>query len=381
MMRSRWVAPVGLGLILLLFPGGASAAAPFRYPEARHGKGELKYLNGLPVLVVEGTPEQIGEQIGALTPRALARLLGFSQAFLDAHGLGSAWPQLTRMGKVMLPQFPADYRKELQAMTRSSRLDFETAVVGNIFPDLKKIGGCSTLIVEPNRSATGRLLFGRNLDYPTLDFLHLYTLVTVYRPRGKHAFASVGFPGLLGCLSGMNDAGLSLATLEVYRTRDGAPLFDPRGVPYLMTYRRILEECTTVAEAEKLLRSVKRTTLNNLAICDRQGGAVFEITPKSVVVRRSADGICPCTNHFCTRELGTGVRCRRLNILCECRALKTIGLADVAKKLDGVNQGSLTLQTMIFEPAALRLHLAIGKCPSSKLPLKRLDLGPLLKRN
>jgi len=42
-----------------------------------------------------------------------------------------------------------------------------------------------------------------------------------------------------------------------------------------------------------------------------------------------------------------------------------------------VNLGGLTVQTMIFEPATLKLHLAIGSCPSSALPMKELDLKPL----
>src|SRR5262249_17735234 len=41
-------------------------STPFRYPEARHGKGELRYVRGVPVLTVEGTPEEIGEQVGVL---------------------------------------------------------------------------------------------------------------------------------------------------------------------------------------------------------------------------------------------------------------------------------------------------------------------------
>jgi hypothetical protein len=52
-------------------------------------------------------------------------------------------------------------------------------------------------------------------------------------------------------------------------------------------------------------------------------------------------------------------------------------LSDIAEKMDAVSQGPLTIQTMVFEPASLRLHLAIGSCPSSKLPLKELELGPL----
>jgi hypothetical protein len=40
--------------------------------------------------------------------------------------------------------------------------------------------------------------------------------------------------------------------------------------------------------------------------------------------------------------------------------------------------GPLTVQTMIFEPAELKLHLAIGSCPSSALPMKIVELKPLL---
>ena len=53
-------------------------------------------------------------------------------------------------------------------------------------------------------------------------------------------------------------------------------------------------------EAEKLLKGMKRTTRLNLVICDREHGGVLEITPNNVVLRRSTDGICACTNHFRT---------------------------------------------------------------------------------
>ena len=50
----------------------------------------------------------------------------------------------------------------------------------------------------------------------------------------------------------------------------------------------------------------------------------------------------------------------------------------LGKKLDAANLGTLTLQTMIFEPATLRLHLAIGTIPASKGPLRKLELAELL---
>ena len=55
-----------------------------------------------------------------------------------------------------------------------------------------------------------------------------------------------------------------------------------------------------------------------------------------------------------------------------------VGLPQVAENLHAVNKGNETIQTMIFEPTSLRLHLAIGKGPSSALPMKQLDLAALL---
>src|SRR5262249_50227951 len=127
-----------------------------------------------------------------------------------------------------------------------------------------------------------------------------YTLVTVYRPKGKHAFVSVGFPGLVGCLSGMNDAGLTVAVLESFGARQGEGRFNASGIPYAMCFRTLLEECTTIEEAKKRLEKMPRTTILNLVIADTRGTGVLEITPKSVVLRQPQKGTLSCTNHFCS---------------------------------------------------------------------------------
>ena len=97
-----------------------------------------------------------------------------------------------------------------------------------------------------------------------------------------------------------------------------------------------------------------------------------------MIVRRPQQGICACTNHFRTKELATSTRCWRFDQLQQ-NADRTLTLADIAKQLHLVNQGRNTFQTMIFEPDLLKLHLAIGKCPSSALPLHLVELGPLFK--
>src|SRR5687767_8399166 len=70
----------------LLTAAFASAAEPFRYPEGKHGQAELRYINGLPVLSVRGTPEEIGEQTVALAGRPAERLLSYPRDVMRAFG-------------------------------------------------------------------------------------------------------------------------------------------------------------------------------------------------------------------------------------------------------------------------------------------------------
>ena len=125
-----------------------------------------------------------------------------------------------------------------------------------------------------------------------------------------------------------------------------------------------------------MLRELERTTILSLALCDAKGGKVLEMTPKTVVDRRPIDGVCACTNHFRTGELSVFALCSRYHKLIGSRDLGRLGVPEVAKKLHEVHLGRLTVQTMVFEPAVLKLHLAIGSCPSSALPLETLELRP-----
>src|SRR5262249_18461781 len=157
---------------------------------------------------------------------------------------------------------------------------------------------------------------------------------------------------------------------------DDSPRFNPKGTPMVAIMRRLIDGCASVAEAEKLLRAEQPTTMINLIVCDKDGGTVFEVTPKTVVARGPSDGLCSCTNHFRSKELAADTDCRRFTALEESRKADKLGVEDVQDLLHAANQGDATMQTMVFEPAALKLHLALGKKSSAK-PLNLLELGSL----
>ncbi len=360
-------------------------ATPFEYPQGRHGACELRYRNGLPVLTLEGGPDEVGEAIGALAVRPAPRMAGYPDDLLRQNWVSWLRPALAWLGGRMVRRAPPEYQAELEAVARGAGLDRSKLVVGNTLFDIKKIVHCSALLIEAQRSGTGGPLLGRNLDYPPAGYAHEHGLVTVYRRRpGKRGFVSVGFPGLVGVLSGMNESGLALAVLEVFQ----GPLFtrrlDTGGLPYMLSFRKVLEECDTIEEAHDQLSRIRRTTLYNLALADRRRTAVFEVTTRRVRERRAEEGALVCTNHFCCPELrplwsfniyGTFDRHRALR-RAE-RAWERFGLAEMHAALHAARHPEETLQTMVFEPEALRLHVGMGALPATAGPLRALDLAPL----
>ncbi|HLA84703.1 MAG TPA: C45 family peptidase, partial [Thermoguttaceae bacterium] len=332
-------------LAVVLAAGAARAESRHFTPRESEG-ASLAYVNGVPVLSLSGSPEEIGRQLASLVGPATERLTTYPKQTFGRQGDEKSWSRLVKASRELWPNIPDDHRTEIDTVVRHSSIDRDALLAGNVMMDVYRGMGCSSLIVEPSRSASGGPLFGRNLDFFSNGYLHQYTLLTVVRPKGKHAFASVGFAGLFGCLSGMNDAGLSLAVHEVLVSRDGSRLFNPKGVPYTFALRRVLEECTTVEEAERLMRSMERTTMYSVSVCDSRRGIVLELTPKSVERRDAVAGLCPCTNHFRTPELAVFPLCRRFDALVT-DVPKKLSVEDVIAHMHAANMGRLTLQTMV----------------------------------
>jgi hypothetical protein len=367
-------------LVAFAFAPVAWAADAKPFPEAKHGKGELKYIDGVPVLIVKGKPAEIGEQFGKLAVANAPDLTGLHERFLKDAKQEKRYPLIVAMAKTLMDNFPTHILEEVEVAARASDRELSLLLFANTIADLSSGMGCSTVVVEPARSATGQALFGRNFDWLPTKGITDHTLVVVYKGEGKRAFAAVTVSPITGVISGMNDAGLSITINEISirRSKDKAE-FNWKGVPLLFAFRRVMEECATVAEAEKLLREMPRTTTCCLTVCDKTGGAVFEITPTNLEVRSAENGVCCCTNHFRTEKLCVDDKCWRYAKLAPLLAKDAgkLGVKDIFAKLDEVHQGRSTLQSMVFEPAERVLHLAYGEGNATKLKPHKLELGKL----
>lgn len=401
----------------------AQDVKPFRFKANESGQGKLTYFGDIPVLILQGSPEEMGEQAGVLVVSQVGPLLKFprdnfryeatlmlrdSFPNMPAKDIAAMeeklWPKAQKIALKLVNNFPKSQRDELEAMIKAGMADRQQLLAANGIFDLENISptallfGCSSLLIPPQQSATGGVLFGRNLDFSHFGYLHQYSLLTVYRStdKSKRAFVSAGFPGLVGCFTGMNDAGLTIASHSV-QDPVTKKTFREDGVPFAMAYRRVLEECETVDEAIKLLEGMKRASLTNLAVADTKGAVVIEVSPTALAVRRFGNNPGVCTNHFCSKDEGFENPKQTNSFLTKTR-FETLtnsvtrgdklGVSDVKKRLHEVKlvddrtpgiKEELTIQTFVFEPGERKVHLRFGngKDPASAGELTTIDLKKL----
>ena len=183
-------------LLVLVAPFSRAQAAeklPFR--RAASKRGSLSIVDHLPVLSVEGTPEEMGRQEAALTGAVVKLLAPYPQQLMARSGRGRQWDKCLETARTLMSHATQAHRDEVRSFAVQAGISLDLLTVANTIMDVYRGDfACSSLMVERSKSRTGGILFGRNLDFYTLGVLDRYGLIAVHRPTGKHAFATVGFP-------------------------------------------------------------------------------------------------------------------------------------------------------------------------------------------
>jgi predicted choloylglycine hydrolase len=371
-LGASWTLAYLLSLVLL----GCSAGDTTTSSASKAPPAPAQVPFPFPVIEMAGTGAEMGTQHGTqLGPTIRDLHARYLEAYFSSEG--QRFLAMTAAA-AFEPRVTPEHLAEIRALAKASRVDPRQMLLAHCFLDLSPMTACSTVSLPASASPDGVARFGRNLDFPSFDVADKLTVVQVYRPEGRNAFMAVGWPGMAGVLSGMNEHGLALANMEVTR-----PMRLPTAMPCILLYRTVLERCRTTQEAIDLIGRTPRQSANNLMVMDAAGNrAVIEITPEAVHVRRApANRALISTNHQRGDDCDTTGRCDRFDCLlgeCAQRAGR-LDVTAIESMLADASQGKMTLQSMIFEPANRVVYLSAGKDAARKR-FYRLDLRGLFER-
>jgi outer membrane lipoprotein-sorting protein len=272
--------PVALSLLTDKIPTLGPATGDRRVA-AREGAGRLEIQDGTQVLFLKGTPEEMGRQHGALLRRQVRSLVDH---ILYGVGVGSsfdkgAWffGEIERAQKRLLPFMDDRYLREMDAIALAANLDSEEIRLANFFPELFH---CSGFAVFGEATEGGRMYHGRVLDYLKGIGLEQNATVIVHQPDEGNAWVNIGYAGLAGTVTAMNEKHISVGEMG----GRGEGNWD--GKPMAQLLREVMERANTLDEALAILRKGPRTCEYYYVLCDGKTRQAVGIaaTPESFEV-------------------------------------------------------------------------------------------------
>lgn len=216
--------------------------------------GELRWIAGERVVLLGGSPEQIGQAHGQLLPAEANRCIDsvlYAFGTVQTIRTGRWFRQDLEAAYARLsPHIPQDHKLENRALASALGHDPQLIEALNVFPELFH---CSGFALFGKATEGGKLYHGRVLDYMTMIGLQDAATTFIVAVDGKIPFANVGYAGFIGSVSGMNAQAISLGEMG----GGGEGQWD--GAPMATLMRRALEECSTLDEVMGLWKNSPRT--------------------------------------------------------------------------------------------------------------------------
>lgn len=302
-------------------PTAAEAKADPSGRQFEYGRSRLRREGELWLLELVGSPPEIGAAHGRLTRRLLARvdkridkLLGQRFAtWIDAWAsrMFLRWDYRdsdAELGESIKSELAA-LAAELPDTDDAKLSPYHRLFLMQCFFDLSRrvqdsfVDGTMFAVTAETgdpRGEPGNLLVGRSFTLDLGADFENDRIVTVYRPDGKYPFASVGWPGLVGVVTGVNARGVYVSG-NVVRTDDPR---EDTGEPLPLLLRRVLEEADNLERAVSMLQDAKLRTPAVVLVGDgvQRKAVVVEMAPRPTeegrVTRGEKDRVVWATNHL-----------------------------------------------------------------------------------
>jgi hypothetical protein len=338
----------------------AADAAPDAPIEARRA-----VVGGLVIASAGGSAAEIGSQLGARFRSEVGSLL----PLMDIRARTGHLTNRARW-RALEQAVPERWREEIRATAAAAGVAEGSLIAANVLTDTQ----CSALVSPP---LDGRpLMVARNMDFFPAAALGPGTVVMALRPAGRHAFVNVGWPGLAGVVSGMNDAGLTACVLLNHQGRARGD-----GMPVLFALRTLLEDCASLDQALAVLADTPVASPHYILLADTGASALAWHDHDGFHTHRPEAGWLACSNGQRTADGlpddDRGVRLRQLGRTVEPTAVDP---AWMRRSLTATYLAGINAQAMLFVPATRRLELATGTGmhPAALQPWHGLDCAPLL---
>lgn len=233
--------------------------ALFLKPDPITGNGHRTLIGTddarVPVVVVRGTPYEMGWHLGRLMRDEIHRFMPATlhaieqQLGLSRETLREVWARTAAYSDNRVAQ-------ELAGLADGSGLALSVLQAAHAIPLLMPYS-CSSIAAWGEATENGHLLQTRNLDWNLAVRAHDFPVVILYVPNEGTPHVVPSFAGMIGAHTGMNAHGIALSEMGDSSARE-MPYF-VHASHFTVFFRTMLYDATSLADALDIFRKHTHT--------------------------------------------------------------------------------------------------------------------------
>jgi isopenicillin-N N-acyltransferase like protein len=235
------------------------------------GSGEDK----IPLVVVRGTPYEMGKKLGELTRRdavefvhtALERVQASDPKRFSDQAMDAAW-------KALEPYTDRRFQEELQGLADGTGLPIEVLRRSHALPAIADYA-CSSIAAWGSATKDGHLYQTRNLDWEMHLTAQDHPCIVVYIPNEGIPHANISFAGCIGANTGINSRGIVLS--EMGDSPGSEYPFDINGVHFTTLFRTVLYDADSLDKAVAIFKSAHRIKKYHFVVGDGKNRAAVKM--------------------------------------------------------------------------------------------------------
>ena len=173
--------------------------------------------------------------------------------------------------------------------------------IGHALQDYSLVG-CTSFAAWDDRTNDSSLIIGRNFDFYVGDEFAANKIVCFEKPNKGYGFMMVTWGGMIGTVSGMNEAGL---TVTINAAKSEMPT--SARTPISIVAREILQYAKNIDEAYAIARKRKTFVSESILIGSSldHKAAIIEKSPFKLALVMPTDHYIACANHFQSSEFAS----------------------------------------------------------------------------
>ncbi len=337
------------------------------------GNPRLEYIHSIPVIHLYGTPAEMGNQYGTILKKQLEGLEYISTRFFSKKKVNEFIHTAIETEKYL----PDETLEFLSEIAETSGVDYYKLLAINTVARVT----CSALAVWGNATENGNLLMGRNADYAFKRINKALGLIVVKHPENGYATVSSSFLGLAGAYTGINEKGVSYGNMLVYNGFEDEETTG--GLPVHLLMQSAAETKNSAREMIEYLTAQNHVVPVSVMCADSNEAILAELGKKNFAVREGSNGVLAASNYFYSSGMFEKPETDSRFSALMLKARDNHGAFNIGHLKDAMHAArkqNETLQTVLFEPAKMLMHVSMNKVPASKGPFTTFDILELLEK-